>query len=187
MDNKAGRLICEGLFTTITSAAWNNDKIISRIRHALKVHDEVKANVGGYIPGHLPDCAVWAVEDQAGIMAKALSDALRITATEDADARSLKEMLTTGCKGIAAYADHAAILGYEKGQIYSFLMEAMGDIRCIPRVLDAGQCNDSCSLAVIALKLKESFGVEDINDRPVSFDIACTSKRPWPCCWHCWP
>ena len=48
----------------------------------------------------------------------------------------------------------------------------LGDIGGIPRVLDAGQCNDSYSLAVIALKLKEAFGLNDINALPISYDIA---------------
>ena len=47
----------------------------------------------------------------------------------------------------------------------------------IPRVLDAGQCNDSYSLAVIALKLKEVFGLNDINDLPLSFDIAWYEQK----------
>ena len=47
----------------------------------------------------------------------------------------------------------------------------------IPRVLDAGQCNDCYSLAVIALKLKEVFGVKDINDLPISFDIAWYEQK----------
>ncbi|GEM_PF-1436431 len=47
----------------------------------------------------------------------------------------------------------------------------------IPRVLDAGQCNDSYSLAVIALKLKEVFGLADINELPISFDIAWYEQK----------
>jgi hydroxylamine reductase len=53
----------------------------------------------------------------------------------------------------------------------------LGDIGGIPRVLDAGQCNDSYSLAVIALKLKEVFGLEDINQLPLSFDIAWYEQK----------
>jgi hydroxylamine reductase len=53
----------------------------------------------------------------------------------------------------------------------------LGDIGGIPRVLDAGQCNDSYSLAVIALKLKEAFGLDDINDLPLSFDIAWYEQK----------
>jgi len=53
----------------------------------------------------------------------------------------------------------------------------LGDIGGIPRVLDAGQCNDSYSLAVIALKLKEVFELEDINDLPISFDIGWYEQK----------
>jgi hydroxylamine reductase len=53
----------------------------------------------------------------------------------------------------------------------------LGDIGGIPRVLDAGQCNDSYSLAVIALKLKEAFGVGHINDLPISFDIGWYEQK----------
>ena len=53
----------------------------------------------------------------------------------------------------------------------------LGDIGGIPRVLDAGQCNDSYSLAVIALKLKEVFGLEDINDLPIAYNIAWYEQK----------
>lgn len=53
----------------------------------------------------------------------------------------------------------------------------LGDIQGIPRVLDAGQCNDSYSLALIALKLKEIFELEDINDLPIAFNIAWYEQK----------
>ena len=53
----------------------------------------------------------------------------------------------------------------------------LGDIGGIPRVLDAGQCNDCYSLAIIALKLKEVFELENINDLPISFDIAWYEQK----------
>lgn len=53
----------------------------------------------------------------------------------------------------------------------------LGTIGGVPRVLDAGQCNDSYSLAVIALKLQEIFGAEDINDLPIDFDIAWYEQK----------
>jgi len=53
----------------------------------------------------------------------------------------------------------------------------LGDIGGIPRVLDAGQCNDSYSLVVIALKLKEVFGLDDINDLPIAFNIAWYEQK----------
>lgn len=60
---------------------------------------------------------------------------------------------------------------------YRYNNLALGDIDGIPRVLDAGQCNDSYSLALIALKLKEIFGLDDINDLPLSFDIAWYEQK----------
>lgn len=53
----------------------------------------------------------------------------------------------------------------------------LGDIGGIPRIIDAGQCNDSYSLAVVALKLKEAFGLDDINDLPISYDIAWYEQK----------
>ncbi|MHB0854379.1 MAG: hydroxylamine reductase [Rectinema subterraneum] len=53
----------------------------------------------------------------------------------------------------------------------------LGDIGGIPRVLDAGQCNDSYSLALVALKLKEIFGLDDVNKLPLSFDIAWYEQK----------
>ena len=53
----------------------------------------------------------------------------------------------------------------------------LGDINGIPRVLDAGQCNDSYSWAVVALKLKEIFNANDINDLPIEFNIAWYEQK----------
>ena len=54
---------------------------------------------------------------------------------------------------------------------------ALGDINGIPRVLDAGQCNDSYSLALIALKLKDIFGLESVNDLPIAYNIAWYEQK----------
>lgn len=60
---------------------------------------------------------------------------------------------------------------------YKYNKLPLGDINGIPRILDAGQCNDSYSLAVIALKLKEVFGLEDINDLPIVYNIAWYEQK----------
>ncbi|MBS5596692.1 MULTISPECIES: hydroxylamine reductase [Peptostreptococcus] len=60
---------------------------------------------------------------------------------------------------------------------YKYNKLNLGDINGIPRVLDAGQCNDSYSLAVIAMKLQEVFGLEDINDLPLVFNIAWYEQK----------
>lgn len=60
---------------------------------------------------------------------------------------------------------------------YKYNKLDLGDINGIPRVLDAGQCNDSYSLAVIALKLKEVFGLDDINELPIIYNIAWYEQK----------
>ena len=60
---------------------------------------------------------------------------------------------------------------------YKYIKLPLGDIGGIPRVLDAGQCNDSYSLALIALKLKEAFGLSDVNELPVVYNIAWYEQK----------
>jgi len=125
VDKDASRFICEALFTTITNVAWDDEVIIDRIVKALRVRNAVKEKLGATVPGALPDCATWASDDKDAIVAKAMSDEVRITAAQNEDVRSLRELLIIGSKGIAAYADHAAILGHEEDDVYGFLMEAL--------------------------------------------------------------
>ena len=60
---------------------------------------------------------------------------------------------------------------------YKYNKLDLGDIEGIPRVLDAGQCNDSYSLAIIALKLKEVFGLSDVNELPLVYNIAWYEQK----------
>lgn len=60
---------------------------------------------------------------------------------------------------------------------YRYNKLPLGDIGGIPRVLDAGQCNDSYSLAIIALKLKEIFGLDDVNELPIAYNIAWYEQK----------
>ncbi len=154
LDSSVGKFVCKSLFTTITNVAWDNEKIIELINEALKIRDEVKGRFlsayreryGKDFSVELPDCATWSSGDKAEIIAKANSDEVRITATKDEDVRSLRELLVIGCKGIAAYAHHAAVLGYERDDIYEFLMEALSSTtkelsqdEMIEMVLKAGE------------------------------------------------
>jgi hydroxylamine reductase len=125
VDKKVGRYVCEALFTTITNAAWEDASIIKKIEDGLKIRDDVKAKAGSAISGNLPDCATWTPKNRDEIMAKALSGEVRINAASNEDVTSLRSLLIFGVKGIAAYAEHAAVLGYEKDDIYKFLMEAL--------------------------------------------------------------
>ena len=125
VDEEAARFIRQALFVTVTNTAWDDDKIVDWVREGLEVRSAVRERLGDADLGALPDCATWAPQNEEEIMAKALSDEVRITSTRDADVRSLRELLIIGCKGIAAYADHAAVLGYQQDEIDGFLMEAL--------------------------------------------------------------
>ncbi len=96
-------------------------------------------------------------------------------------------VVMAGCDGRAKsrnyYTDFAKALPKEAVILtagcakYKYNKLNLGDIGGIPRVLDAGQCNDSYSLAVIALKLKEVFGVDSINDLPITYNIAWYEQK----------
>ena len=98
-----------------------------------------------------------------------------------------KFVVMAGCdgrqKGRSYYTDFAEALPQDSIILtagcakYRYNKLNLGDIGGIPRVLDAGQCNDSYSLALIALKLKEVFGLDDINDLPIAYNIAWYEQK----------
>lgn len=98
-----------------------------------------------------------------------------------------KFVVMAGCDGRAKsrnyYTDFAKALPKDTVILtagcakYKYNKLKLGDINGIPRVLDAGQCNDSYSLALIALKLKEVFELEDINELPLAFNIAWYEQK----------
>ncbi len=124
-DRDAARFVVKALFTTITNAAFDDDAIIERIGEGLELRDAVKARARESAPAVLPDCAAWRGGDRQAILAKAASPEVRITAAVNEDVRSLRELLIIGCKGIAAYAEHAAVLGREQDDVNGFLLEAL--------------------------------------------------------------
>ncbi len=130
-DKETGLFIAQSLFTTITNANWDNERFISLIKEGLKIREELKTKFlaaykeknGQGFSEDLHDSAVWYSDDESEFHEKA--KAIGVLATENEDVRSLRELLIIGLKGVAAYADHAAILGFEKEDIYTFLMEAL--------------------------------------------------------------
>jgi hydroxylamine reductase len=171
VDKAAGRFICKAFFTTITNVAWDDDVLIARIKEALKVREAVKEKVGDAVSSALPDCAVWTSNDKQEILAKAISDEVRITAAQNEDARSLRELLIIGCKGIAAYADHVAILGHEKDDIYGFLMEALASTTkdlsvddMIGMVMKAGETAVINAMALLDEANTTAYGHPEITD-----------------------
>ena len=130
-DKETGLFVAQGLFTTITNANWDNERFIAMIKEALKRREELKEKFlsaykeknGKDFNEKLHDSATWSSDNAAEFNEKAKS--VGVLSTEDEDVRSLRELLIIGLKGVAAYADHAALLGCEKEDIYDFLMEAL--------------------------------------------------------------
>lgn len=125
-NEKAGKFIVDSLFMTITNANFDNERFISKIRDGLKLRDEIKESylkAGGVIPDNIHDSAVWTGNTVEEFEAKNKSVGVLTTANEDI--RSLREMITYGVKGMAAYTEHAFNLGFEDKSIYKFIQEAL--------------------------------------------------------------
>lgn len=118
-----GLFIAQALFTTITNANFNENDITEWIINAQKVKKELLGSVKANVGSDLHESALWFSDDSSSFKAKA--ETIGVLATENEDVRSLRELLIIGLKGIAAYADHASVLGVEKDEIYDFLYEAL--------------------------------------------------------------
>jgi len=130
-DKEDGLFVAQSLFATITNANFDNDRIIELIKEALNHRETLKEKFlaaykeknGRDFEETLHHSATWFSDDETEFHAKAKS--VGVLATENEDVRSLRELLIIGVKGIAAYADHAAVLGFEKDEIYDFFMQAL--------------------------------------------------------------
>jgi hydroxylamine reductase len=145
LDNKYGRFTIEALFATITNVNFENDRIIMLIREALKLRDELKKKYETDMPADLHDSAVWFSDDVDEFRKKAVG--IGIPSIENIDVRSLRMLLIYGIKGIAAYAEHAAVLGFEDEKIYDYIREAListtRDLsvdEMVAMVMRAGEC-----------------------------------------------
>ena len=162
-------------FTGCTHIKGNSedDKDFSQIiEHAKKCQAPVEIETGEIIGGF--------AHNQVFALADSIVDAIKTGAIK-------RFFVMGGCDGRAKsrnyYTDFAKALPKDTVILtagcakYKYNKLPLGDINGIPRVLDAGQCNDSYSLALIALKLKEVFELEDINDLPISFNIAWYEQK----------
>jgi hydroxylamine reductase len=126
-----GSYMAKALFSTITNANFDDNRLTSLIQETLQRKQSLKDQFlaaykeknGADFTGSLPDAATWHSDNAAEFQEKAKT--VGVLATENEDVRSLRELLILGVKGIAAYADHAAVLGHEKDEIHEFLMEGM--------------------------------------------------------------
>ncbi len=126
---EASHTIIKGLFATITNANFDEDWFVNKIEEVMSLRDKIEAQVlqKSDNPKILPEAATWGkyidLIDTAGIIAKGQS--VGPTLIENEDKRSLIELITYGLKGLAAYADHAYLLGYEDQSIYAFIESAL--------------------------------------------------------------
>jgi hydroxylamine reductase len=126
-DPRIDRFICEAIFSTLTNVDFDPERFVAMIREGVALRDGLKARIqsaGGKVPENGP----------AGFKPAATRDALVLqgeqvgiapTDAVDPDIRSLRELLVYGIKGVAAYADHARILGQEDNAVYQFIYEGM--------------------------------------------------------------
>jgi len=119
----AGLFVAQALFTTITNANFDDESLNEWILQAQKVKKELYESVKDKVGTNLHESATWYSDDTASFQSKA--ETVGILATENEDVRSLRELLVIGLKGIAAYADHASVLGVEKDEIFDFIFEAL--------------------------------------------------------------
>ena len=123
--------VMESLFMTITNANFDKERFVKRIREAILLRDELAGQVRekGLMPEQSAtetascDCLSWHANSLEEMEAKAAT--VGVLRTENEDIRSLRELLTYGVKGMAAYAEHASNLGYEEDDIHTFMQKAL--------------------------------------------------------------
>ncbi|MEJ2662026.1 MAG: hydroxylamine reductase [Desulfobacteraceae bacterium] len=123
-DPEVNKYTCEAIFSTLTNVDFDADRFVTLIRQGVQHRDRLKAGIDG---AAVPDGpATFALaDDKAGMIAQGETVGVMADENLDADIRSLRELLIYGVKGLAAYADHARILGQEDEAVDAFIHEAM--------------------------------------------------------------
>ena len=155
---EANHEVLKSLFITITNANFDEDAIEKQVLNMIKIRDGLKDKIQG---ANLNDAALFTVTDRASMLEKA--SVVGVLATENEDVRSLRELITYGLKGMAAYSHHALNIGKENMDIYTFMYEALASL------LNDGLSADD--LVALTLKTGE-FGVAAM----ALLDEANTSK-----------
>ena len=122
VDHTADRFMLDGLFMTITNANFDKQRFIDKIKAALELREQLKQTFlakGGKIENITFEGAHWTASTPEEMEAKAGN--VGVLSTENEDIRSLRELLTYGMKGMAAYTEHAHNLGHENPGIYEFI------------------------------------------------------------------
>ncbi len=151
-DREANVFTCEALFSTLTNVNFDQKYFLETIPRAVKLRERLREKVAaaGGKPGFASPAATFEPESTLdGLLAQAATVGLQADPDENADIRSLRHTVLFGLKGIAAYTDHAQILGQEDDAVYGFVQEALaaltgkdlGANELIGLVLKTGETN----------------------------------------------
>jgi hydroxylamine reductase len=123
---EVNKFITDGLFMTITNVNFDKQRFVKKIEEAFFIREKVKNRLIEKGDKAIPsdcNCLTWKAETLEAMEEKAKQ--VGVLLTENEDVRSLRELLTYGIKGLAAYAEHAANLGFEEPEIYAFMQEGL--------------------------------------------------------------
>lgn len=125
---KTDRFLFEGLFSTITNVNFDRNFFINKIKEAVELRDEIKEDLKkvGIKVDESYEAINWVYDTDEDI--EAISGEVGVLSTKDEDIRSLRELITYGVKGMAAYAYHAYQLGYKDENIFRFMEKALAKV-----------------------------------------------------------
>lgn len=132
VDEAVNHLVTVNLFTTITNANFDNNVIIAKIKETIEIKEKLIVQLEGcsYTDSAykcrygLPEAALWSGKEDE-FLSKATSHTVGVLATENEDIRSLRELITYGLKGLAAYSKHANALLQDNEEIDAFIQKAL--------------------------------------------------------------
>ncbi len=126
-DNRVDRFTCEAIFSTLTNVDFDPQRFVALIQEAARLRDALKAKAEktGAKIGAGAVATFKPAADLKGLVAQGESVGIPSADQLNADIRSLRELLIYGIKGLAAYTDHAAILGQEDDAVYQFIYEGL--------------------------------------------------------------
>jgi len=167
LDRKYGVFTAQALFSTITNANFDEDRISELIKEALGLKGEVKSKV--HCAGeNMHDSAMWTADNIEAFLVKA-KEVSPLTYSADEDIRSLKNLILLGLKGAAAYADHAAVLGFYDNEIFEFFYKGLAAVtKDLPAeeltslVLEAGE-NTVKAMALLDKANTTTYGNPEIT------------------------
>jgi len=127
-DSETDLFVAQSLFATITNANFDPQRFAALVHKAIELRDRLKAQIAATDrPQSLPEMATWVpkTDDLAELIQKGSSVGVMANPDLDEDIRSLRELLTYGLKGLAAYTDHAYVLEHYNDELLAFLQEGL--------------------------------------------------------------